>query len=244
VTSSFFEVNGLSKHFGGLAAVRDVNMSVDEGEIVGLIGPNGAGKTTLFNVITGVYRPKRGHIFFRGANIAGLKPEKICHMGIARTFQIVMPFQTLSVLENTKVAAFCRTTSHEKADRLAMEILQFLGLEEKAHILAGHLTLAQKKRLEMARALATQPQFLLLDETLAGLNHTEIDAMIEVVQKIRAERGVTILAVEHVMRAVMKISDRVVVMDEGEKIAEGPPEEIVRNPEVIKAYLGDEYGTA
>ena len=244
MASPFLEITSLSKQFGGLVAVRDVNMTVRKGEIVGLIGPNGAGKTTLFNVITGVYAPKRGQILFRGKNIAGLGPERICHMGIARTFQIVMPFQTLTVLDNTKVAAFCRTTSHEKATRAAMEILHFLGLEEKANILAGHLTLAQKKRLEMARALATQPQFLLLDETLAGLNHTEIDAMIDVVQKIRAERGVTILAVEHVMRAVMKISDRVVVMDEGEKIAEGPPEEIVRNPEVIKAYLGDEYGNA
>jgi len=244
VTTPFFEVSGLSKQFGGLAAVSDVSMTVGEGEIVGLIGPNGAGKTTLFNVITGVYKPKRGRILFRGFDIAGLKPEKICRMGIARTFQIVMPFQTLSVLKNTKVAAFCRTTSHEKATASAMEILRFLGLEERANTLAGHLTLAQKKRLEMARALATQPQFLLLDETLAGLNHTEIDAMIGVVQKIRAERGVTILAVEHVMRAVMKISDRVVVMDEGEKIAEGPPEEVVRDPEVIKAYLGDEYGNA
>jgi branched-chain amino acid transport system ATP-binding protein len=244
VTSPFFEIVGLSKQFGGLAAVHDVNMTVHEGEIVGLIGPNGAGKTTLFNVITGVYKPRRGRILFRGMNIAGLWPEKICRMGIARTFQIVMPFQTLSVLENTKVAAFCRTTSHEKAARSAMEILHFLGLDEKANVLAGHLTLAQKKRLEMARALATQPQFLLLDETLAGLNATEIDTMIDVVQKIRGERGVTILAVEHVMRAVMKISDRVVVMDEGEKIAEGPPEEVVRNPEVVKAYLGDEYGNA
>ena len=244
MTTPFFEVSGLSKQFGGLAAVSDVSMTVGEGEIVGLIGPNGAGKTTLFNVITGVYKPKRGRILFRGFDIAGLKPEKICRMGIARTFQIVMPFQTLSVLKNTKVAAFCRTTSHEKATASAMEILRFLGLEERANTLAGHLTLAQKKRLEMARALATQPQFLLLDETLAGLNHTEIDAMIGVVQKIRAERGVTILAVEHVMRAVMKISDRVVVMDEGEKIAEGPPEEVVRDPEVIKAYLGDEYGNA
>ena len=244
MTTPFFEVSGLSKQFGGLAAVSDVSMTVGEGEIVGLIGPNGAGKTTLFNVITGVYKPKRGRILFRGFDIAGLKPEKICRMGIARTFQIVMPFQTLSVLKNTKVAAFCRTTSHEKATASAMEILRFLGLEERANTLAGHLTLAQKKRLEMARALATQPQFLLLDETLAGLNHTEIDAMIDVVQKIRAERGVTILAVEHVMRAVMNISDRVVVMDEGEKIAEGPPEEVVRDPEVIKAYLGDEYGNA
>ena len=244
MTTPFFEVSGLSKQFGGLAAVSDVSMTVGEGEIVGLIGPNGAGKTTLFNVITGVYKPKRGRILFRGFDIAGLKPEKICRMGIARTFQIVMPFQTLSVLKNTKVAAFCRTTSHEKATASAMEILRFLGLEERANTLAGHLTLAQKKRLEMARALATQPQFLLLDETLAGLNHTEIDAMIDVVQKIRAARGVTILAVEHVMRAVMKISDRVVVMDEGEKIAEGPPEEVVRDPEVIKAYLGDEYGNA
>ncbi len=240
----FFEIRNLEKRFGGLTAVQDMNMVVEEGEIIGLIGPNGAGKTTLFNVITGVYTPKSGQVLFRGRNIAGLKPERICQMGIGRTFQIVMPFQTMTVLDNTKVAAFCRTTSHKEAEHTAVEILRFLGLEEKLPIPAGHLTLAQKKRLEMARALATRPQFLLLDETLAGLNHTEIDGMIETVQKIRTEKGVTILAVEHVMRAVMKISDRVVVMDEGAKIAEGPPEEVVRRPEVIKAYLGDEYGNA
>jgi branched-chain amino acid transport system ATP-binding protein len=237
----FFETRDIHKQFGGIVAVRDLNMTIDEREIVGLIGPNGAGKTTLFNVITGVYAPKRGQILFRGKNIAGLPPDKICHLGIARTFQIVMPFHTLTVFDNTKVAAFCRTTSHEKAARSATEILRFLGLEDKAHIPAGHLTLAQKKRLEMARALATEPKLLLLDETLAGLNVTEIDGMIDTVQRIRAERGVTILAVEHVMRAVMKISDRVVVLDEGQKIAEGPPQEVVQNPEVIKAYLGDEY---
>ena len=240
----FFRIEHLEKRFGGLAAVHDVSMTVGEGEIVGLIGPNGAGKTTLFNVITGVYAPRRGRVLLRGEEIAGLKPERICSMGIGRTFQIVKPFQTLTVLDNVKVAAFCRTTSHEEAEAAAMDILRFLALEEKAHTLAGHLTLAGKKRLEMARALATKPVFLLLDETLAGLNHTEIDRMIETVQRIRAERGVTILAVEHVMRAIMKISDRVVVMDEGRKIAEGTPEEVVRKPEVIKAYLGDDYGSA
>ncbi len=183
-------------------------------------------------------------MLLRGENIAGLKPERICTMGIGRTFQIVKPFQTLTVLDNVRVAAFCRTTSREEATQTATDILRFLSLEDKAQTLAGHLTLAQKKRLEMARALATKPVFLLLDETLAGLNHTEIDRMIETVQQIRGHWGVTILAVEHVMRAVMKISDRVMVMDEGKKIAEGTPEEVVRKPEVIKAYLGDDYGSA
>jgi branched-chain amino acid transport system ATP-binding protein len=183
-------------------------------------------------------------VLLRGENIAGLKPERICTMGIGRTFQIVKPFQTLTVLDNVRVAAFCRTTSREEATQGATDILRFLSLEDKAQTLAGHLTLAQKKRLEMARALATKPVFLLLDETLAGLNHTEIDRMIETVQQIRGHWGVTILAVEHVMRAVMKISDRVMVMDEGKKIAEGTPEEVVRKPEVIKAYLGDDYGSA
>jgi branched-chain amino acid transport system ATP-binding protein len=240
----FFRIEHLEKRFGGLAAVNNVSMTVKEGEIVGLIGPNGAGKTTLFNVITGVYAPRRGKVLLRGENIAGLKPERICTMGIGRTFQIVKPFQTLTVLDNVRVAAFCRTTSREEATQGATDILRFLSLEDKAQTLAGHLTLAQKKRLEMARALATKPVFLLLDETLAGLNHTEIDRMIETVQQIRGHWGVTILAVEHVMRAVMKISDRVMVMDEGKKIAEGTPEEVVRKPEVIKAYLGDDYGSA
>jgi branched-chain amino acid transport system ATP-binding protein len=241
---AFFEIKDLQKNFGGLVAVRDLNMRVNEGEIVGLIGPNGAGKTTLFNVITGVYPPKHGEILFKERNIVGMGPDRICHLGIARTFQIVMPFHTLTVLDNTKVAAFCRTKSQEKAAQVALDIIHFLGLEEKIHVPAAHLTLAQKKRLELARALATQPQILLLDETLAGLNATETEVMIETVQKIRAERGITILAVEHVMRAVMKISDRVVVLDQGQKIAEGPPQEVVRNPEVIKAYLGDEYANA
>lgn len=239
---AFFEIKDLQKQFGGLVAIRDLNMSIKQGEIVGLIGPNGAGKTTLFNVITGVYGPKRGQILFKGRNLVGMGPDKICQRGIARTFQIVKPFHTLTVLDNTKVAAFCRIKSHEKATQTSIGILHFLGLEDKAHIPAEHLTLAQKKKLELARALATQPQFLLLDETLAGLNATEMDSMIETVRKIREQKGVTILAVEHVMRAVMKISDRVVVIDQGHKIAEGPPEEVVRNPEVIKAYLGEEYG--
>ncbi len=240
----FFKIEHLEKRFGGLAAVNNVSMTIGEGEIVGLIGPNGAGKTTLFNVITGVYAPKRGKVLLKGQDIAGLKPERICAMGIGRTFQIVKPFSSLTVLDNVLVAAYRRTASRQEATDAAMDILRFLALDEKSATLAAHLTLAQKKRLEMARALATRPIFLLLDETLAGLNHTEIDRMIETVQQVRERRGVTILAVEHVMRAVMKISDRVVVMDEGKKIAEGPPEEVVRKPEVIKAYLGDDYGSA
>src|SRR4030042_2509723 len=193
---AFFEIKCLQKQFGGLVAIRDLNMSIEEGEIVSLIGPNGAGKTTLFNVITGVYGSKRGQILFKGRNLVGMGPDEICRRGIARTFQIVMPFHTLTVLDNTKVAAFCRTKSQEKAAQVALDIIHFLGLEEKIHVPAAHLTLAQKKRLELARALATQPQILLLDETLAGLNATETEVMIETVQKIRAERGITILAVE------------------------------------------------
>ncbi len=240
----FFVIQNLHKEFGGLVAVRNLSMTIEPGEIVGLIGPNGAGKTTLFNLITGFHTPQGGRILFKSKNLVGLGPDKICHLGIVRTFQIVMPFQTLTVLDNAKVAAFCRTRSHQEAIRSSTEILEFLGLGDKIHLPAGTLTLSQKKKLEMARALATKPEVLLLDETLAGLNATEIEGMIETVRKIRAEKGVAILAVEHVMRAVMKISDRVVVMDQGQKIAEGAPQEVVRNPEVIKAYLGEEYGLA
>lgn len=240
----FFEIQSLHKQFGGLVAVKDFSITIHKGEIIGLIGPNGSGKTTLFNLITGFYPPQRGQIMFREKNLVGMRPDKICQTGIVRTFQIVMPFQTLTVLDNTKVAAFCRTKSQEEAHRSSIEILNFLGLGDKIHIPAANLTLSQKKKLEMARALATQPEILLLDETLAGLNATEIEGMVETVRRIRAEKGMTILAVEHVMRAVMKISDRVVVMDQGQKIAEGSPEEVVRNPEVIKAYLGEEYGYA
>ncbi len=240
----FFAIQSLHKEFGGLVAVRNFSMTIEPGEIVGLIGPNGAGKTTLFNLITGFHTPQDGRILFKGKNLVGLGPDKICHLGIVRTFQIVMPFQTLTVLDNAKVAAFCRTRSQEEAIRSSTEILEFLGLGDKIHLPAGNLTLSQKKKLEMARALATKPEVLLLDETLAGLNATEIEGMVETVRKIRAEKGIAILAVEHVMRAVMKISDRIVVMDQGRKIAEGVPQEVVRNPEVIKAYLGDEYGLA
>ncbi len=228
------------KRFGGLVAVNQVSFELYEGEILGLIGPNGAGKTTLFNCINGIYRPEEGRIFFRGTDITGWSPSRLAHMGMARTFQIVRPLAELTVRENVMVgAAFGeKRLPLSQAARVADEVLAFLGLADRADQLAGSLNVAQKKRLELARALASQPRLLLLDEVLAGLNPTEVDEMVETIRRIR-EQGITILMIEHVMRAIMNLSDRILVLDFGELIAEGTPEEIAQNERVIKAYLGD-----
>ena len=228
------------KRFGGLVAVNQVSFELYEGEILGLIGPNGAGKTTLFNCINGIYRPEEGRIFFRGTDITGWSPSRLAHMGMARTFQIVRPLAELTVRENVMVgAAFGeKRLPLSQAARVADEVLAFLGLSDRADQLAGSLNVAQKKRLELARALASQPRLLLLDEVLAGLNPTEVDEMVETIRRIR-EQGITILMIEHVMRAIMNLSDRILVLDFGELIAEGTPEEIAQNERVIKAYLGD-----
>ncbi len=228
------------KRFGGLVAVNQVSFELYEGEILGLIGPNGAGKTTLFNCINGIYRPEEGRIFFRGTDITGWSPSRLAHMGMARTFQIVRPLAELTVRENVMVgAAFGeKRLPLAQAARVADEVLAFLGLADRADQLAGSLNVAQKKRLELARALASQPRLLLLDEVLAGLNPTEVDEMVETIRRIR-EQGITILMIEHVMRAIMNLSDRILVLDFGELIAEGTPEEIAQNERVIKAYLGD-----
>ena len=237
--SALLEVNGVSKRFGGLAAVSDVSFSLSEGEILGLIGPNGAGKTTLFNMVNGVYPADRGTITFAGEDITRRSPDQVVHRGLARTHQVVKPLNEMSVLENVTVGAcFGREYLHLRPAReAAMEVLKLVGMADRAHSPARSLTIAFKKRLEVARALAARPRLLLLDEVLAGLNPTEVAQMIELVRRIR-ERGVSVFMIEHLMQAIMNLSDRIVVLNLGRKLAEGKPEEVVKNPDVVEAYLG------
>jgi branched-chain amino acid transport system ATP-binding protein len=234
------DVKSVSKRFGGLQALTDVTFNLQEGRILGLIGPNGAGKTTLFNVINGVYKPEAGEVLFRGQDITGLPPYEVARRGLARTYQVVRPLSELTVLENVTAGSCFGRESRSKsaAAQVAEEVLNHVGLHERASQLAGSLNVAQKKRLEMARALAARPYLLLLDEVLAGLNPSEIAAMVEIVRQIR-DLGITILMIEHVMQAVMDVSDRVIVLDYGQLIAAGTPHEVVSNPKVIEAYLGD-----
>jgi branched-chain amino acid transport system ATP-binding protein len=234
---SLLSVSGLTKYFGGLKAVSDLSFEVEKGKILGLIGPNGAGKTTAFNLIAGFISPSAGAILFEGENISGLKAYAVTRKGIARTFQIVKPFKKLTVLENVTLAAFLKFPSRKDAEKEAGRILEKVGLKSKAHGLAADLTLSDQKRLEIARALATDPKLLLLDEPMGGLNATEIDQASLLVKNISRE-GVTIIWVEHVLKAIMNVSDRVVVINYGKKIAEGTPQQVVENPEVIAAYLG------
>ena len=233
-------VQGVTKRFGGLQALTQVTFDLPEGQILGLIGPNGAGKTTLFNAINGTYPPEEGRIIFRDRDVTTLKTYEHAHMGMARTHQIVQPLNELTVRENVMVGAcFGRENqSLGHAAYIADEVLEFVELKTRTDQLAGSLNVAQKKRLEMARALAARPYLLMLDEVLAGLNSSEIANMVETVKKIR-NQGVTIIMIEHVMKAVMNVSDRILVLDYGEQIAEGTPEEISRNEKVIEAYLGD-----
>jgi len=233
-------VQGVTKRFGGLQALSQVTFDLPEGQILGLIGPNGAGKTTLFNAINGVYPPEEGRIIFREKDVTTAKTYFHARMGMARTHQIVQPLNELTVRENVMVGA-CFGRKNQglgQAAETADEVLEFVELKARAKQLAGSLNVAQKKRLEMARALASRPYLLLLDEVLAGLNPSEIGNMVEIVKKIR-DRGITIIMIEHVMKAVMNVSDRIIVLDYGQQIAEGSPEEISSNEKVIEAYLGD-----
>jgi branched-chain amino acid transport system ATP-binding protein len=237
---SLLEVNNLSKSFRGLQAVRDASFEVALGSINGLIGPNGAGKTTIFNMIAGVYAPDSGEILFERKRIDGLRPDQVCSAGVGRTFQLVKPFAGLSVLDNVIVGALHRERTVAGARALSLSILGKLGLEAKAAHPASSLTLPERKRLEVARALATRPRLLLLDEVMAGLRPTECDQMVQVFRDINRAEGLTILLIEHVMRAVMALAQHIGVLHHGEVIARGTPSEVVRNPAVLECYLGEE----
>jgi branched-chain amino acid transport system ATP-binding protein len=240
--SALLETHGVNKSFGGLQAIRDLSFAIGNNEILGIIGPNGAGKTTLINLVTGLLRPDAGSIRFHGADIAGLTSDAICRLGIARTFQIVRPFNNITTLENVMMARLygsqpCAGVREARAE--ALEQLCFVGLEDKKNARAGSLTFAERRKLELARALAVKPRLLLLDEVIAGLNPVETEAAMSTITRIHAS-GVAIAFIEHVMRAVVELSSRVVVLDAGQKIAEGSPREVMSNPTVIESYLGGE----
>jgi branched-chain amino acid transport system ATP-binding protein len=238
------EVDALSKRFRGLQAVDSVSFTVPKGGIVALIGPNGAGKTTTFNLIAGALPPDSGRVRLDGADITGLRPDQACHAGIGRTFQLVKPFGALSVLENVTVGALRASAEMATARQSAMAILDRLGLADKADIAAKSLTLPERKRLETARALATKPKILLLDEVMAGLRPTEIDAMVATFADLARETGIAILLTEHVMRAVMALAEHIVVLHHGQKICEGTPQQVSRDPRVLECYLGTAAGHA
>ena len=234
------EAKSISKSFRGLKAVREASFEAPQGGIVGLIGPNGAGKTTIFNMVAGVFAPDSGEILFNGEKIHGLRPDQICRAGIGRTFQIVKPFAGLSVLDNVMVGGFLRERTSANARAISISILEKLGLGPKRDLPASSLTLPDRKRLEVARALATRPRLLLLDEVMAGLRPTECDQLVAVFREINRAEGLTILLIEHVMRAVMALAQHIVVLHHGEVIARGSPEQVVRDPAVLECYLGEE----
>ena len=235
---SLLEIRDVSKRFGGLLALTDVSYSVNKGEILGLIGPNGAGKTTLFNAVNGFYPPTKGEVLFKGEKISHLKPHQVCKLGIGRTFQVVRPLRRMTVLDNVIASAFLRAKDKTEAEGIAIEHLRFTGLYEDRNVLSKGLPLGKRKKLEMTRALATRPEMLLLDESFAGLNPSEQNELIDIIRQIRA-KGITIMVIEHHMKVIMALSDRIVVLNYGQKIAEGTPKEISSNPLVIEAYLGE-----
>jgi len=237
---NILEINNLVKDFGGLRAVDTLSLSIEEGEILGMIGPNGAGKSTAFNCIAGVYAPTKGDVYFTGKKINGVRPWNLCKNGLARTFQIVKPFRSKSVLYNVMVGSFVTTDKTAVAEEKALNVLKILSFENKKDERAGNLTIAELKRLEIARALATEPKLLLFDEVMAGLRPAEVHKMVQIIKNLR-DQGITIFVIEHIMRAIMALSDRIVVIHFGKKIAEGSPQEVASDENVIKAYLGDEY---